>query len=159
VSNLWSFLSDMEKKFQAWTIVNYSAAMQWHLVYLHYLLHPETVPVDDKEKEVHKSFCPKASGEVKKLKKEMKEGMGKLCSLIGKTSEVAECQTRMRNSKEALLQAGCWVEMDWMMKLKAVINEEGWAQLSSLKQRIELIGLESLLQVNIYFPHFVFIIC
>ena len=39
VANIHTFLCDLEKQFTAKTVVNYCSMLQWHLVYLCYLLH------------------------------------------------------------------------------------------------------------------------
>lgn len=125
VATLWRFLSDMEGSFQARTICNYSAALQWHLVYIRFLLHPDMTSENSEEQLIQKALQPSSNDEFQKMKKEMKEGMKKLRSLIGKTSDIAERQTKDRNGKEALSSIGRWVEVDWMTKLKQVVDEEG----------------------------------
>jgi hypothetical protein len=147
VATLWKFISDMEGTYTSRTVVNYSAALQWHLVYLRYLLHSETKAIRDGEEEVLSSFQPKTGTEIKVLVKEMKEGMKKLHEAIKKSGEIAEKETKERNGKEALQERGAWVEVADMMVVKAAIDEEGWARMSSLRQRIEHFGLAKLLSV------------
>jgi len=80
---------------------------------------------NSEEQLIQKALQPSSNDEFQKMKKEMKEGMKKLRSLIGKTSDIAERQTKDRNGKEALSSIGRWVEVDWMTKLKQVVDEEG----------------------------------
>lgn len=78
---------------------------------------------------------------------EMKASMKKVREVIQKSGVVAEQQTRLRNGKEALLERGQWIDWERMLTIKAVVEKEGWARMTSLQERIKCVGLNSFVQV------------
>ena len=57
VANIYCFLCDQEKQLQARTVINYSSALQWHLIYLWYLLHRDTIAKGETEEQIQKGLC------------------------------------------------------------------------------------------------------
>lgn len=127
--------------------MNYSAALQWHLIYIRYLLHDSTTATNEIEKKIQKVIRSKIKTENEQRLCELKACMRKLRGLMLKSGPIAEKQTILRNSKEALIQQDRWIEMSFMNALRESIDTEGWARLKSLQERIKLCGLESLLKV------------
>jgi hypothetical protein len=55
VEHVNTFLCDIERQYQARTMVNYSSALQWHLAYLRFLLHVDTKAKNVTEEEIQKA--------------------------------------------------------------------------------------------------------
>lgn len=136
VANIWGFLSPRIgiNGIQSRTVVNYSAAFKWHLVYLRYLLHKDAL-VSDKEQELHTAINS-VSGE--DCLRWMKESRKKLKTEMRKHAVIAEKQTIQRNNKDALTERGQWFEFDWFRQMHQAIDIEGWGRVDSLKLRLQL---------------------
>lgn len=160
VANLTRYLADSEEQVQARTLVNYTAALQWHLIYLRYLLHPDTtVLTETPEHRLWHIVHTSVELEAKKRLRDLKECMKQVRGMMTKTSPIAEKQPILRNGKEALKEQGRWVEVDFMMSLKTIVDEEGWARLKSLEQRIQLIGLGDLSKVFLSSTYYFLLNC
>ena len=138
VSVMYPFLSNSEQQLQARTVVNYAAALQWHLVYLRFLLHPDSVATIEEEQAVLKAVRSTMKQENETREKEMKEAMKKIRGMMQKAGPEAEKQTILRNGKEALTQQGRWVEMKFVVGIHEAVDAEGWARLESLTKRMGL---------------------
>lgn len=142
------FLTNTEQQLRARTLVNYTAALQWHFGYLRFLLHPQTTTLDGtSEQHIQQIIRPSLKSEQEAHSKELKDCMKKVRSVMARAGEVAEKQTILRNGKEALMEQGRWVEMDFMVKLKESVDAEGWARMESLEQRIALVGIQHFAKV------------
>ena len=93
VSVMYPFLSNSEQQLQARTVVNYTAALQWHLVYLRFLLHPDSVATIEEEQAVLKAVRSTMKQENETREKEMKEAMKKIRGMMQKAGPKAEKQT------------------------------------------------------------------
>lgn len=152
VDNMYRFLADSEGQLQARTIVNYTAAFQWHLIFLRYLHHPDTeTAANTPEQGIQKAVRGLSKTERDTHQREMKECMKKIKGMMTKSSVVAERQTILRNGKEALQMQGKWVSVDFMMTLKEAADTEGWARLKSLEARLQIVPLKDLIQVSVSF--------
>jgi hypothetical protein len=165
VANICPFLCDTQQQYQARTASNYSSALQWHLVYLRYLLHVDTCAKTSIEKEIQNALRSRwvcvfalctvfakifisVLKECKQREGEMIESMAKIRSIMKSAGEVAEKQTKLRNGKEALMERGRWIEMDKMLVIKNALEQEGWARMKSLQQRVTCFGLVNMLPVR-----------
>ena len=90
---MYPFLSNSEQQLQARTVVNYTAALQWHLVYLRFLLHPDSVATIEEEQAVLKAVRSTMKQENETREKEMKEAMKKIRGMMQKAGPEAEKQT------------------------------------------------------------------
>jgi len=63
VEHLYCFLSDRDGQMAAWTIVNYSAVLGWHLVYLCYFLHPNSSSASKANSLIKAALCSKIEWE------------------------------------------------------------------------------------------------
>ena len=93
VSVMYPFLSNSEQQLQARTVVNYAAALQWHLVYLRFLLHPNSVATIEEKQVVLKAVRSTMKQENETREKEMKEAMKKIRGMMQKAGPKAEKQT------------------------------------------------------------------
>ena len=105
VSVMYPFLSDSEQQLQARTVVNYAAALQWHLVYLRFLLHSDSVATIEEEQAILKAVRSTMKQENETREKEMKEAMKKIRGMMQKAGPEAEKQTILRNGKEEIGRA------------------------------------------------------
>lgn len=145
---MYRFLTDTESQLQARTVVNYAAALQWHLVYLRYFLHPDTETVKHTtERLIQKAIRSSNRTENAVRHRELKECMKKIKTMMAKSGVTAERQVVLRNGKEALQARGKWLEMDFMTTLKKAIDVEGWARMKGLEARLELVSIGNLIQV------------
>src|SRR5262245_60450788 len=84
VDCMYRFLSDGEAKLEARTMMNYTAALQWHLIYLRYLLHTETIAADGTETTIQNIIRSKIKSENETCLQQLKECMKKIRSMMTK---------------------------------------------------------------------------
>jgi hypothetical protein len=148
-------ITELEGQLQARTVVNYTSALQWHLIYLRYLLHADA-SVSEREEPIRTAVKSSSKKEDEEHLKEMKAAMKKIKGMIQQAAPLAERQTIQRNGKEQLVACNWWVEVDFMRGLHVAIDDEGWAWLNSLKRRITLLGDNSFAKVNLLFAFYLF---
>ena len=158
IEHLQQFLSDRDSSFTPRTIVNYSAALQWHLLYLRYLLHPDSLPPTKEDQKNRRAFRSSVVVENDNRLRWLKESWKKLKAIQLQYSPAAERQTRQRNNKDALLQRGQWVEYSWVREIHEAVDVEGWARMKSLQRRLKLIGpITQVYNIFLFIFSFIFI--
>lgn len=90
VEIMYCFLADREGQFVAQTLVNYSIAFQWHLIYLRYLLHVNSSPSSVGQKTIQLAVQSKLQQENEKRLQEMEDSMKKMKSDSRKTNNPAK---------------------------------------------------------------------
>jgi len=77
VNHIHQYFSNRTDKLVARTIVNYSAAIQWHFVYLRYLAHEDTQIRDSQERLIQQAIFSSFSLEKNERKKKKRKRDGK----------------------------------------------------------------------------------